>query len=680
MKRAIVYLLRVLVVLGLLLPALIPTVKRSQNFQSPATVTVFIPAGVELAPIWQATFQTRLKDRFGSDSVFRVTRFGRLNSHPVSLFEELGNSIQNTDGEIVVCAPTKLWGPATRKFIGAYKQTEAFKQGRLHWITPELRDASAEPSEFVALSEIFIPSLSFLGEESIANIEVLGKASPGSEIDAEIVIRTGDSLLTSKVVRLKANEKGYIQSIENIPLTFVRAGTQLLSAEISSPLASAPLNSVSTTVSVTHSKATLLHIAVGPDWSLRNLRQKLKFWPNLDLLSYYILREFSDDMTIPSSQLSLIEFPTDKLFGSELPNFHGIIAQNFPLDHYLNPKEAENLVGYVRDGGRLAIVAGPLSFESQDPNILSISPCTSRTTFDTEHSYSWEPGDVELSGDEKFKDSIKNITTHATAIGCEPKKGAIVLARTEDGKHPTLLAMPVEKGLVLAILAGDWHTSTNRTEFKGEGDRARAVQASRAVEGLFQWTVEFLQRRQDSGLRPPDFVGPRLYEQDSLLVVRSRGLGVLDRDVSLMSEGKLLARGQTKHLPFLDLDVVTLDDTLAKSIVSFSRELSTSLPLHLGFDENESLRARAVTWPLLAGSTAAQENLANPLFELEIEELSTASLSAQNTVNRNVELEAPLLEAYPWLLALALSLLALEQFLSHILWREQFSKKEAPNG
>lgn len=677
MKTALLYLLRAFIIFLILLPILVPDVPDERKFQTPKNVSVFVPAETSLNASLRVTLRSQIEASLGPDVELNFTRYGKPEGNRVLDFEELGTLITKNEGIGVIYTSPNLWGPAAKKFAAQLEKTRAFKEERLFWIVPEQAQSRIQNNSYIAVSEIFLPAMNFLGDESIANVEILGKANPGEKVEGEIVIRSGESILSSRTFSVTASESGLIKAVENVPLTFIKAGTQILSVTLNSEMSRPPLDTASTTVNVTHSKATLLHIAVGPDWSLRNLRQKLKFWPNLDLLSYYILREMTDDMSIPPTQLSLIEFPTDKLFGSELPNFHGIIAQNFPLDHYLNPQESENLVEYVKSGGRLAIVSGPLSFESQDPNIASLSPCENKPQFDTENTYVWEPGQADLSGNETFSKHMGQIATRATAIGCAPKSGALILAHTKEGKHPTVLAYPVEKGLVVAILSGDWHTSPMQTELVTESDKAKALLGANASEALFQWMVEFLQRRQDSALRPPDLAGPRIYSQDDALLIRSRGATRLDRALVLLSQDNVLAEGRVKHLEFLDMDAMILDRPISASLLGAKDGGQTLLPLQVNFKDADraSLRTRSVMWPILEQSSRQAENLPNPNLILNIRQISNAAKSEVAEQKSSIETRIPLLEAYPWLLALCLAALAVEQFLSHILG---YGKKPRP--
>jgi hypothetical protein len=68
-------------------------------------------------------------------------------------------------------------------------------------------------------------------------------------------------------------------------------------------------------------KIRVLHVAGSPSWDVRFLRKALKRNPNIDLVSFFILRDPSDLVFATENELSLIPFPVNEIFGNELPTF-----------------------------------------------------------------------------------------------------------------------------------------------------------------------------------------------------------------------------------------------------------------------------------------------------------------------------------------------------------------------
>lgn len=115
-------------------------------------------------------------------------------------------------------------------------------------------------------------------------------------------------------------------------------------------------------LSVARDKIRVLLVCGSPTWNYRFLRQALKRDPSVDLISFVILRTPNDVVNVPESQLSLIPFPTRRLFTQELQNFDLIIFENFSFQFYFPWYYLENVRKYVREGGAFAMVGGRLAF------------------------------------------------------------------------------------------------------------------------------------------------------------------------------------------------------------------------------------------------------------------------------------------------------------------------------
>jgi uncharacterized membrane protein len=138
--------------------------------------------------------------------------------------------------------------------------------------------------------------------------------------------------------------------------------------EISTPVA--PDEAVTTNntrsfvVRVGRDKIRVLQVAGQPSWDVRALRQMLQTNPNVDLISFFILRTQDDISLVPQDEMSLIPFPTRELFEEQLPSFDLIVLQNFEYLPYGIGDYLENIRSYVEGGGGLAMLGGAASFSS----------------------------------------------------------------------------------------------------------------------------------------------------------------------------------------------------------------------------------------------------------------------------------------------------------------------------
>jgi len=121
-------------------------------------------------------------------------------------------------------------------------------------------------------------------------------------------------------------------------------------------------NAAHVTFEVLRDKVRILHIAGRPSWDQRFLRDTLSAWPQIDLVSFYVLRTPFQSTTLGSDGMTLIPFPTAELFENHLEEFDVLIFQDLNpadigVDRYL-----EKIAGYVRDGGGFALLGGENTF------------------------------------------------------------------------------------------------------------------------------------------------------------------------------------------------------------------------------------------------------------------------------------------------------------------------------
>ncbi|RDB36767.1 MAG: hypothetical protein DCC88_03385 [Spirobacillus cienkowskii] len=676
MKLFILYFIRVIIIVFLLLPIIYPYIKVLNKNESYTSVNILIPSDTKLNYQDKNYIENQVSLFYSNDTKIKNIFYGSSENLPIQNFEDLILKLNQSNNITVIISEANLFGDDAKKFIDIIKNNNLYKQNKLYFLPFENLPSNNKNiiDEYLVLSEIFIPQISFLGEESMAHVSVVGKGKPSSIIEAEILLHSGSAFLNSKKILLQVTKDGNIQQSINIPINFTKTGTQVVTANVASKISKPPVNTGSTSIQVVYSKSTLLHIAVGPDWSLRTMRQKLKFWPNLDLLSYYILLESQSDQSIPNSQLSLIEFPSDKLFGSSLPNFHGIIAQNFSFDTYLGEQESQNLTNYVKNGGRMVFLGGPLSFSSENNHVSALFPCTNTPTWDDKNNYNWTPDLKQMNdNNSKFTESLSKISSQFTAVGCKLKNNAIALARTDPGNHPVLIAMSAEKGIVLSFLSGDWLYHYTQKTIENTSEIAKRMQESDGIEFIFNWMVEFLQRRQDSGIRAPDISSSRIYSDDIYLSAKRRGGIQLNKNVTLENNKNKKIYGTTFTLNHLAKDIIKLNDPLQKilPIKLDHNNLKTQFELAINQENNHENIMKFGSWPIFNGKAKIEEKYNNPFLFEDVQKLNKNFSQLQKKQTPSSD-KVPIINAYPWLLAAALFLLSIEQFLARILWKEYF--------
>lgn len=202
-------------------------------------------------------------------------------------------------------------------------------------------------------------------------------------------------------------------------------------------------------VKVLRDKVRILHVAGRPDWDVRALRTLLRRDPNVELLSYYILRDAADiERDDASAPMSLIAFPVDELFRKELDSFDLLILHNY--DATLHGDYLGNIARYVTEGGSLVIIGGDmglgtgeyaqldglLPIEPRRPAALEREPFTPRLTeAGGRHPITaWlgiEEGDAALEGS-----TWSGLPPLDTFNPTGPARGGVEIAATTLLEHP----------------------------------------------------------------------------------------------------------------------------------------------------------------------------------------------------------------------------------------------------
>lgn len=179
----------------------------------------------------------------------------------------------------------------------------------------------------------------------------------------EVSLRREGKLLQTRQISLEPDKRLYKVSFEFVPS---RIGKEIYTVQLPT-LEQETLtqnNQQSFLLKVIRDKVRALQVVGRPSWDERFLRRLLKKNPNVDLISFFILRTPANVERVPPSELSLIPFPTQELFEQELGSFDLIIFQNFDHAPYNMSKYLPHIAQFVRDGGGFVMVGGELSFAS----------------------------------------------------------------------------------------------------------------------------------------------------------------------------------------------------------------------------------------------------------------------------------------------------------------------------
>ncbi len=224
-------------------------------------------------------------------------------------------------------------------------------------------------------------------------IHAVGFAEDDTGPDLAIAdVRTDEFAFVHNTVQIEVKIEARNLRLASVPVTLKRSGSVLRSEDvqlaggegnivfefepkevgkevytISTPVQPGEVvaanNQRSLVMRVIRDRIRVLQVAGRPSWDVRFLRELLERNPNVDLISFFILRSTTDVQKASQEDLALIPFPVNELFTTELDSFDVVIYQNFSYRPYRMAQYLGNIRRYVLDGGSFLMVGGDQSFQ-----------------------------------------------------------------------------------------------------------------------------------------------------------------------------------------------------------------------------------------------------------------------------------------------------------------------------
>ena len=375
-------------------------------------------------------------------------------------------------------------------------------------LTVELRDAEralaapvhtvlvGEPAHFkdVALQSAVTDEFAFVRNKLTVDVIVRHKGYAGQTVP--LTLREDGRPVATTSVTLEGDAGEQKASFTFEPQ---RAGKRIYTIQAPALPDEAVVenNRVDFTLKLIRDRIRVLQVAGRPSWDERFVRRLLKENPSVDLISFFILRSTTDIANASNRELSLIPFPTQKLFTEELGTFDVVIFQDFNYRPYQMAPYLQNVKQFVEEsGGGFMMIGGELSFSEGEydgtpiADILPVKllPGTGHTSTETFTPLVTEAGKthpITELGDAAAGESYDALP---------PLEGVNLVAGLADGAE-TLLAHPflnvdkgpapvvavreVGKGRSMAVLTDStWVWSLPHVGNGGRGDAHRRFYAN----------------------------------------------------------------------------------------------------------------------------------------------------------------------------------------------------------
>jgi hypothetical protein len=221
-----------------------------------------------------------------------------------------------------------------------------------------------EPVKDVAITDVQYDEFAFV--HNAVSIEADISIQGYDELSLPVTLRRDDALLGTRVLQVEKGPDGNAHSHFKFDFVPDKTGKAIFTLEVGygagrTDHGQQPPQFV---MRIIRDKIRVLQVVGRPSWDQRFLRQLLKKNPNVDLISFFILRTNTPHHDRPPDELSLIPFPTQELFKEQLGSFDLIIFQNFTYRGYQMEHYLPLIRDYVHNGGGFVMIGGDLSFTS----------------------------------------------------------------------------------------------------------------------------------------------------------------------------------------------------------------------------------------------------------------------------------------------------------------------------
>ena len=325
-----------------------------------------------------------------------------------------------------------------------------------------LQAGSNDQFRDLALESVSAPDFGFVQQPVRLSLTVF--SSELGNRNVPLVLKEGDRILVSKIIEIREDQKEYKVDLQFTPR---KIGKRIYTLNLPRFAEESILtnNQKEFEVDVARDRIRILHLNGRPSWDSRYLREVLANNPRVDLLSFFILRNMGDDVVAPTSELSLIPFPSNLLFDDYLSSFDLIIFQNFKYEPFIDKKYLSNIRKYVEKGGAFLMVGGELSFQGGSYSHTPIEDILPVSFKDVETRFIDKEFRPKISGDfsnhpilRLEKELNKEVWSslpplHGANMGLVANKDAYVLLENES-ESPILVAGEFGEGRT-ALLATD---------------------------------------------------------------------------------------------------------------------------------------------------------------------------------------------------------------------------------
>jgi uncharacterized membrane protein len=306
----------------------------------------------------------------------------------------------------------------------------------------------------------------FAFKNTPVTITAMVSANGFSGQQLKVSLKEQGRVLAVETVDCRSNEQ---ESEVGFTWTPTTLGTKRLSVEITPHPDEITLknNKKEISLDVGRDRFRVLFISGDPGPEYGFLRHQFKSDPGVELVTFVILRNNTNTLSVPDAELSLIPFPTEDVFIQQMSTFDLIVFDEFSYRRFgLNPSLMQAIGRRVEQGGSFLLMGSPAMFQATSdyapPSIAAFLPVSMgsaglRISVEPLRFIPKAPRHPIFQID-RSEDRNAAIWPHAPSLvepvlGLQAKPEATVLGVVKAGaqEHPVLVAWKVKQGRVAVM-------------------------------------------------------------------------------------------------------------------------------------------------------------------------------------------------------------------------------------
>ncbi len=311
----------------------------------------------------------------------------------------------------------------------------------------------------IGINDLKTPGIGFRNQKVIVKFKLTNNACSSGKI--MVYLKEKDNLISRKEIEL-GSEKEIPVSLEFIPVKSGLKNYTIITEKISGEI-NISNNRRNFQLQVNREKIRVLYVSGQPSWEYSFFRRLVKSDPQIELVSFLILRNPANVTIVPEYELSLIHFPAREMFTKEIYEFDLLIYDNFSYSRFFPRSYLTHIKKFVLKGGGFIMLGGEDSFKRgkyADTPIAEILPVYMNNEhsnwtvkkFKAIPSKSMSHPILNLAEDEKISDEVWNDMPELEGYdpALEAKPDATVLVSNEEG-IPILTVTNAGKGRAMAF-------------------------------------------------------------------------------------------------------------------------------------------------------------------------------------------------------------------------------------